>query len=182
MNQLDQSIDDFFGDLQQDEVDILAQDLPESTTRMITIIKIGARGSLAMGSQYPTLNRDEKELVKERPLEAAIVFYNALIAEHKAEELYPNSKPNGESDAFRHYVWSGLLVRDVGEDSARLFLDAHETTPGQSAAEKAMDQFNNERGIQAAKTLLQKEYFDTFAILEKAKRDLENSKLRVLSK
>ncbi len=42
------------------------------------------------------------------------------------------------SDAFRHYVWSGLLVRDVGEDSAREFLNAHEAARGQSASEKAI--------------------------------------------
>lgn len=135
-----------------------------------------------IGTQYPTLNKKEKSLVKERPIEAAIVFYNAIIAEHKAEKFYPNSKPNGESDAFRHYVWSGLLVRDVGEDIARAFLNAHETTLGQSTAEKIMDQFNNDQGIIAAKDLLQKEYFDNSTILERAKKDLEAGKLRVLVK
>ncbi|MGE0633515.1 MAG: hypothetical protein AB7O96_13970 [Pseudobdellovibrionaceae bacterium] len=150
------------------------------------IQKLLEQASLKMlgyiGSQYPTLNKEEKNLVKERPIEAAIVFYNAIIAEHKAEEFYPNSKPNGESDAFRHYVWSGLLVRDVGEDSARAFLNAHETTLGQSVAEKTMDQFNNDQGISAAKDLLQREYFDNSTILERAKKDLEVGKLRVLSK
>lgn len=48
MNQLDQSIDDLFAHLAPDEVDILAQNFVRSTTRMITIIKIGARGSIVM--------------------------------------------------------------------------------------------------------------------------------------
>lgn len=135
-----------------------------------------------IGSQYPTLNKEEKNLVKERPIEAAIVFYNALIAESKAEELYPNSKPNGESDAFRHYVWSGFLTRDIGEESARIFLNAHEMTQGQSAAEKAMDQFNNDQGINAAKDMLQNEYFDDSAFLERAKNDLEAGGLKVMAK
>lgn len=135
-----------------------------------------------LGSQYPALNKAEKNLVKKSPIEAAIVFYNALIAEYKAEEFYPNSKPNGKSDAFRHYVWSGLLVRDVGEDSARTFLNAHEMTLGQSAAEKSMDQFNNDQGINAAKDMLQKEYFDNAALMERAKKGLEGGTLKVLAK
>lgn len=133
-----------------------------------------------IGSQYPTLNKEEKNLVKERPIEAAIVFYNAIIAERKAEEFYPNSKPNGESDAFRHYAWSGMLVRDVGEDRARVFLNAHEMTLGQSAAEKAMDHFNNDQGINAAKDMLQKEYFDNSTLFERAKEYLESGRLKVL--
>lgn len=48
MNQLDQSIDDLFAHLAPDEVEILAQDFVRSTTRMITVIKIGTRGSLVM--------------------------------------------------------------------------------------------------------------------------------------
>ncbi|MBL7670287.1 MAG: hypothetical protein JNM39_07350 [Bdellovibrionaceae bacterium] len=135
-----------------------------------------------IGSQYPTLNKEEKQLVKERPIESAIVLYNAIIAEQKAEEFYPNSKPNGESDAFRHYVWSGLLVRDVGEDRASAFLNAHEATLGQSDAEKAMDQFNNDQGISASKDMLEKEYFNNSTILERAKNDLEAGRLKVLAK
>ena len=45
-----------------------------------------------------------------------------------------------------------------------------------------MDQFNNDQGIIAAKDLLQKEYFDNSTILERAKKDLEAGKLRVLVK
>jgi hypothetical protein len=48
MNQLDQTIGALFAHLAPDEVDILAQNFIRSTTRMITIIKIGARGSLVM--------------------------------------------------------------------------------------------------------------------------------------
>jgi hypothetical protein len=48
MNQLDQSIDDLFAHLAPDEIDILAQNFVRSTTRMITVIKIGKRSSLVM--------------------------------------------------------------------------------------------------------------------------------------
>jgi hypothetical protein len=57
-----------------------------------------------MASQYPALNDSEKALVKKYPIESAIVFYNATIAETNAEKLYPQSGVNGKADAFRHYV------------------------------------------------------------------------------
>lgn len=135
-----------------------------------------------LGSQYPSLNAEEKKLVNDKPIEAAIGFYDALLAERKAEEFYPNSKKNGPSDAFRHYVWSGFLVRDIGEDSARKFLSAHESTRGQRMNEKNMDVYNNEQGIMSAKELLQKEYFNNSTFLYKAKKDLEAGKLRIISK
>ncbi len=136
-----------------------------------------------LGSQYPTLNKDEKWLVRERPMEAAIVFYNSIIAERAAENLFPTSKPNGESDAVRHYIWSGLLTRDLGEESARAFLDAHEKSPGQSNEEKEMDLFNNDQGILAANELIQKDgYFSNSTIIEKSKEALASGSLRVLAK
>lgn len=46
MNQLDQSIKDLFAHTAPDEIDILAKNFVRSTTTMITVIKVGPRGSL----------------------------------------------------------------------------------------------------------------------------------------
>ena len=73
-------------------------------------------------------------------------------------------------------------MRDLGERDARAFLNAHETNRGQPVADKEMDQFNNDQGISTAKDMLQKEYFDSLAILEKAKKYLEARGLKVLAK
>ncbi|MEQ1877593.1 MAG: hypothetical protein ABL958_13190 [Bdellovibrionia bacterium] len=39
-----------------------------------------------------------------------------------------------ESDAFRHFVWAGLLANEFGRERAKEFLDAHETDPDRAQA------------------------------------------------
>lgn len=134
-----------------------------------------------IGSQYPTLNADEKDLVKKRPIESAIAFYNAIVAEQRGESAYPKSKPNGESDALRHFAWAALLTRDIGEDKAYIFLHAHETTLGQSPAEKSMDDFNNKQGISSANALLKNSRFSNDEIFEFGKKQISDGKLKVLN-
>ncbi|OFZ18864.1 MAG: hypothetical protein A2Z20_02560 [Bdellovibrionales bacterium RBG_16_40_8] len=134
-----------------------------------------------MASQYPTLNDSEKTLVKKYPIQSAIVFYNAMIAENNAEKLYPQSGVNGKADAFRHYVWSGLITRDLNESSAREFLNAHEQNPRQPRIEKEMDEFNNELGIIAAKSLLNTGSFENEKLFQKASNEIINGNLRILN-
>ncbi|MEY4616184.1 MAG: hypothetical protein RJB66_1144 [Pseudomonadota bacterium] len=88
-----------------------------------------------LSSQYPTLNPSEKDLVKQNPIEAAVVFYNAFLAEKNGDQFFPHSGINGAADSFRHFVWAGLLTRDLGEEPARKFLNAHELNPRQSLEE-----------------------------------------------
>ncbi len=134
-----------------------------------------------LGSQYPTLNPSEKTLVKQNPIEAAITFYDAFLAERNGDRFFPNSGQNGASDSFRHFAWAGLLTRDLGEETARKFLNAHELNPRQSLEEKAMDEFNNERGIQAANEFLKKGNFGNTELYEKATEEIKNGKLRILN-
>lgn len=54
---------------------------------------------------------------------------------------------NGRSDAFQHCYWAALLTRDVGMNQAKAFTDAHENRPGNPPEDKAMDLYNNARGI-----------------------------------
>lgn len=134
-----------------------------------------------MASQYPTLNESEKALVKKYPIESAIVFYNAIIAENKAESLYPNSGVNGKADAFRHYVWSGLITRDLNESAAREFLAAHENDPKQPQNAREMDEFNNSRGILAAKNLLLDGVFEDEKLFRKAANEISRGNLRAIN-
>jgi hypothetical protein len=132
-----------------------------------------------IGAQYP-MNSQEKKLVEENPIEAAIALYDALIAEENAHKLVPELKGNDGSDALRHFIWSGLLVRDLGEETARKFLNAHESTPGQPIDEKNMDQFNNERGIEAAIKLLKESHFEDHTFFEVGVEALKAGRLKVL--
>lgn len=134
-----------------------------------------------IGSQYPTLSPQEKILVKQNPIESAIVYYNAFKAERSANNFFPESVANGPSDAFRHFTWAGLLTRDLGEDAARKFTSTHELSTGQSSREKIMDEFNNERGIHTAKQLLKNGNFGDAELYQRAIEEIRNGKLKILN-
>ncbi|RLD23094.1 MAG: hypothetical protein DRI71_06215 [Bacteroidetes bacterium] len=54
-------------------------------------------------------------------------------------------------DAFRHVYWSYHLTREFGFTLAKQITDAHETAPGNTAKERAMDFHNNEIARELAK-------------------------------
>jgi hypothetical protein len=58
---------------------------------------------------------------------------------------------NGRGDAFRHCYWAALLARDIGEQDAKEYLDAHEDWADNPPDEKAMDTYNNGQGIAIGK-------------------------------
>jgi hypothetical protein len=134
-----------------------------------------------LGSQYPTLNSTEKNLVKKRPIDAAIVFYNAMIAEQTTGRAYPRDGLNSRSDAFRHFVWAALLTRDIGKGAAREFLNAHESTSAEPADERSMDDFNNAQGVEAAISLLKTHIFSDNEIFGLAKKQITEGKLRIIN-
>ena len=94
--------------------------------------------------------------------------------------ILDNTSHNGEADAFRHFVWAGLLTRDLGEPAARKFLDTHELSPGQPLEEEVMDKFNNERGINAGLEMSRNRSFENQELFNSANRELNDGKLRVL--
>ncbi len=60
-------------------------------------------------------------------------------------------RENGPADAYRHILWAAELTRRFGESRAREIFEQHEThgrLKGDSADAGAMDQHNNEIGIQ----------------------------------
>ena len=134
-----------------------------------------------LASQYPTLNFEEKSLVKQRPIEAAIAFYNAVLAERNGDKFFPRSAENGKSDAFRHFVWAGLMTRDLDQPTTQKFLGAHELNPRQPLDEKTMDTFNNERGIQAAEQLLKSGSFKDDDFFNYAVKEIEEGRLKILN-
>jgi hypothetical protein len=94
---------------------------------------------------YPGLTQAEKELVVKNPNQAFLVFKQKGLAEDSADRNFPNQNLNDESDAFRHFIWAGLLTKALGREKAKEYLDAHETDPDQPKIEKHMDSFNNGR-------------------------------------
>lgn len=96
---------------------------------------------------YPGLTSAERKLVDQNPKEAITVFIQKTRAESSSSRNFPVQGFNDESDAFRHYIWVGLLTREIGAERAQLYLDAHEENPLQAPAERAMDLANNRGGI-----------------------------------
>ncbi len=135
-----------------------------------------------LGSQYPTLNSAEKQLVKDKPIEAAIAFYYARQAEKLSEEQYPDSSINGNADALRHFLWAGYLTRELGETTARKFLNAHEEPISQPRNQKDMDMYNNEQGIEASVKLLEKGSCKDSELLKLGKDFISKNKLKTLKK
>lgn len=105
---------------------------------------------------YPGLTPAEKRLVEKYPKEALNVFVQKTRAELSSSRNFPDQNMNDESDAFRHFIWAGLLTKELGTEKAKEFLDAHEEDPEQPPSERAMDLHNNNKGQRAAEMLIQK--------------------------
>ena len=103
---------------------------------------------------YPGLTPSELKLAEANPKDAVIVFIQKTYAEMSSNKNFPTQKINDEGDAFRHFMWAGLLTKELGEEKAKSFLDAHEDNRLQPPEEKAMDFANNRAGILAAIRLL----------------------------
>lgn len=126
------------------------------------------------------LSSAEKILIAKYPEEAISVLMAKQEASKSTGRIFGVSGHNDESDAFRHYVWSGLIANEIGAEKARLFLDAHERNPDQPAPEKEMDSYNNSRGIAEAEKLGSKHSFSIETLEKSALQALQEAKLKVL--
>ena len=129
---------------------------------------------------YPGLTATEKKLVKNHPDITIKVFAQSFMTNRITNQYFGNIGHNDESDAFRHFVWAGRLVKVVGPDFAQQFLDAHEDNPGQPAKEKAMDLANNRAGILEALRLKKQNKLTNQNIERQALRHLHSNKLVIL--
>jgi hypothetical protein len=129
---------------------------------------------------YPGLTEAEKKLIVEDPKEALTVYLQKNTAEDETQTLFPNSLVNDESDAFRHILWAGLLIKELGTARAKVYLDAHESDSNNPPKEKAMDLKNNEIGVQEALKLKEKNQLNLESIERSALTLLRQKKLVVI--
>lgn len=129
---------------------------------------------------YPGLTDAEKKLVASNPNDAIIVYKQMRLAEESSSRNFPNQDMNDESDAFRHFVWSSLLTKELGTVKAKEFLDAHEANPLQPESDLKMDRFNNERGQSAANALIKEKNWNIKNIEAKGLEELRSHELQVL--
>ena len=65
----------------------------------------------------------------------------------EARQNFPRSElSNGRGDAWRHSRWNFAMTQSIGIMSATEFANAHEVSNPNSAAEHAMDLYNNAMG------------------------------------
>ena len=129
---------------------------------------------------YPGLTEAEKALVVKNPKQALMVYQQKRLAEDSTDRNFPDQNLNDESDAFRHFIWAGLLTKELGRQKAKEFLDAHETDPDQPEGESRMDSFNNGRGQSAAESLLQSKNWSLRSLEAEGLRALHAKELNVM--
>jgi hypothetical protein len=111
--------------------------------------------------------------------------FKVLLIKKSKDTAYNETKSrfgynghNDKSDAFRHCFWSAVLSRDIGKFWAKAFTDAHETAPGQPAAEKEMDLHNNSVGLDIGFYYFIADSNDTLS--HRCYQALQDGKLKVL--
>lgn len=130
---------------------------------------------------YPGLTKSEQDLIRARPKGAIIVYRAKRKAEQMTRVRFGRDEENDESDAFRHFVWAAMLSKDLGSDTAKLFLDAHEASGNTQDASRAMDLANNRAGLLAAEKLKRNDKLSEMSIEQEALQALREKSLVVLS-
>jgi hypothetical protein len=96
-----------------------------------------------------TLGPEEVTLIAHNPLKMPGVLEITSIAQ-KTSTIARRNDPATPEDAYRHLLWSYLLTERFGPEFAKVVTDAHETVPGNSPDERAMDYHNNAIGRRLA--------------------------------
>jgi hypothetical protein len=121
------------------------------------------------------MRMSEKKMAKIFPNLTETVYKLALVAKDKSEEMFPYVEENlGIRDAYRHTIWSALMTKHLGPDTAALYLSAHELENGNAkfdinygGNDGKMDFFNNELGRIVALSLDVQSNKELFLIVKK---------------
>lgn len=129
---------------------------------------------------YPGLTPSEKKLAEKHPENALTVFIQKTRAELSSSRNFPDQGLNDEGDAFRHFIWAGLLTKELGLEKTKEFLNAHEENPLQPDVERDMDQFNNEKGSSEAQSLILNKNWNLENLEKSGLDSLRSKSLKVL--
>jgi hypothetical protein len=128
------------------------------------------------------LTKEEIELIVKSPREARIVYVQMKLAQEMTQKRFGRDWYDDESDAYRHFVWTGLLIKEVGVIEAKKFLDAHESANAPHEPSTIMDRKNNEIATKTAKALQKKGKLSAEELDKAAIRALDKSELKVIRK
>jgi hypothetical protein len=119
-------------------------------------------------------------LVERYPKEAIFVYKAKWAAESSTERIFYRNDQDDESDAFRHSVWAGYMRFDLSSETAKRFLDAHESVGPEADPSKAMDMANNRAGLLAADRLMKIGKLSREEVEKAALDEIRNKTLVVL--
>lgn len=126
------------------------------------------------------LTEAEVSLVAKYPKDALSVYEAKNQAQKSTQRLFGRGRWNDEGDAFRHFMWSGLMTKAIGEKKAKAFLDAHEARPNQAPGELNMDNANNSSGIKTASKMIENKKFSVEALEKIGIQKLKSKELKVI--
>ncbi len=93
----------------------------------------------------------EQRFIMFNPQYAFTIKNSRKKAFSETRKRFGHNGRNDISDAFRHCFWAAILCRDLGYETAKEFLTAHEERIGNPVAQKAMDLYHNELGLEVGK-------------------------------
>ena len=128
---------------------------------------------------YPGLNSAERKLIARYPIEALKVYYAKRDAENATERMFGSDGVDDETDAFRHFMWVGLMDKEIGPKLAKQFLDAHEANDRKSAS-SVRDLNNNAKGLAAADKMIKDGKFDPGNLEREVIKEIRDGILTVI--
>lgn len=126
------------------------------------------------------IHSEEKKLIAKFPKELFVAFLLKFKAEGISSSLYPDGGIDDEQDAARHFIWAALLRKDLGMDLAKDILDAHEKSPGQKAASRAMDLANNRAGLLASDKIINENKYSDSEVIVQLQNQMKNGNLVII--
>ena len=146
-----------------------------------TYVKPDTMAEVARYVEARTLTPSEKSLIAKFPVDAVRAYLAKKSALESTRRIFGNNFRNDESDAYRHFMWSGLMREKIESDRTLAFLNAHEAGAAGPDAESQMDQANNKKGIEAAQKLMDQGKFNQKSLEQEALNSLKSGDLKVLS-
>lgn len=146
----------------KNSVDLYEAETYETTALLMVVNDGGGGGGTTVDcSKYEIygtnieLTDAEKELVLDHPFAAIEVAVAKSRAENYTVDYFGINGHNDKSDAYRHSIWNGLMVKAIDYSLTYDFATAHEDMPDECIViiEKEMDLYNNMIGRIVANTL-----------------------------
>jgi hypothetical protein len=146
-----------------------------------TYIKPGAVDEIASYVETRALTPAEKSLIAKYPVDAAYAYLAKKDALESTRRIFEGNFRNDESDAYRHFMWAGLMREKISAERTLAFLKAHEADVGAPRGEREMDEINNNLGIGTAEKLIKENNINQESLEKAALNGIKAGVLKVIT-